>query len=111
MIERDTERDDQAAELRKLFDEVQGANDLQAEKNQDSTEENDSVPVSEPTREIDILNLPPRKEVHSNTKKRTSFKISRPLVRLSTVIIVLAIIIFVAYYLWGAELIQPPLHE
>lgn len=108
MSEKNTERDDQATELRKLFNEVQGkdTNDLQMEKSTNNTFENVSVALSEPTRTIDILNLPPRKEVHDNKKRRTRLKVSRPFARLSIVIILLIVVTFAVYYLWSEELIQ-----
>lgn len=112
MSEKDIERDDQAAELRKLVNEVEGkeTTDLHTEKKLNSADENDPVALNEPTREIDILNLPPRKEIHSNTLRRTRVKVSRPFARFGMVIIVLAIIIFVVYYLWSEELFQFPFH-
>lgn len=110
MSKKNTERDDQATELRKLFNEVQGngTNDLQTDKKTELTE-NGSVVLNESARDIDILNLPPRKEVHSNKKKRTRVKVNRPFARLSAVIIILIIIVIAVYYLWSAELIELPL--
>ena len=100
-MENDTEQhDDQAAELRKLLDEVQqGERDIQ---------EGGKIPQpdeqTEQERAIDILNLPPRKEVHGNKKKNTHIKISVPLLRLLAVIVILLIIVIGAYYIYGEEI-------
>lgn len=53
--------------------------------------------------EIDVLNLPPRKEVHTKNK-RPKIKLSRPLLRfLFTVIIVIAGL-GTAIYVWQDEI-------
>src|SRR5690625_4764243 len=54
---------------------------------------------------MDIMNLPPRKEIHSNHKKRIHVKLSRPLFRFLSVIIILLVIIYGAYFIWGNELL------
>lgn len=91
--------DDQEMELRKLLDEVQ-----QSETDIPSPENNENKEVPEEKRDVDILDLPPRKEVHSHNKKRTRFKISSALVRLFTVIIILVLLLAGTFYLWGEGL-------
>ncbi|MEC5422435.1 hypothetical protein QGM71_02880 [Virgibacillus sp. C22-A2] len=99
MSQKATERDDQAEELRKLLSEVQ-----QGEKGRPSQQANlDDEVVYE--REIDILELPPRKEVHGTKKKRTQIKLSRPLLRFLIVIILLLLVLTGVYYLWADEII------
>ena len=64
---------DQANELRNLFREIE-----------------ESIPDHYPVREkeeIDVLNLPPRKEVHSQNK-RFKFKVSKASIRLTLLILI-----------------------
>lgn len=93
-----TEHGDQADELRKLLIEVQQNDDLPTEQKSTTTEQANH-------REIDILNLPPRKEVHSG-KKRTKLKISKPFKRLLVVMILLILLLAGAIYIWGAEWLE-----
>lgn len=91
--------EDQAAELKKIFEEV--------EQNEVS-EENEWLEVDAPlqeVREIDILNLPPRKDVHNEDTKRARLNLGKPFIRLISVIITLMVIIAGSYYLWGEELL------
>lgn len=55
-------------------------------------------------RQIDILNLPPRNEVHKQ-KKRTKISVSAALARFLFVILIFLVLIIGSYYLWGDELI------
>lgn len=91
MNDKNTERDDQATELRNLLNEVQrnDTNDLEVKDNgeQPSATSNYTETSFGSSRDVDILNLPPRKEIHDNKKNRTRVKASRPLVRFSTVIV------------------------
>ncbi|ASK63315.1 hypothetical protein CFK37_14700 [Virgibacillus phasianinus] len=114
MTEKNTAEEEQANDLHKLFNEIQGNEN---ENNRSSDAENNGEPKkteptdrinknSEFTRDIDILNLPPRKEVHGNRKNHTRIKISKPFVRFSVVIILLILVFLVVYYFWQEELIQ-----
>lgn len=71
---------DQANELREIMDDKEEPKDKLKEQSKDSFEE------------IDILNLPPRKEVHKNSGK-SHFRFSKPLIRFLSVILVLIAII------------------
>lgn len=92
--------DEQATDLQKLIEEVHQNANIQHEAPGESTSEE-----SNQIRKIDILNLPPRKKIHSNQKKRLHIKLSRPLFRLLSVIIILLVIIYGAFFIWGNELI------
>ncbi|MBP2077832.1 sulfite exporter TauE/SafE family protein [Oceanobacillus polygoni] len=88
---------DQADELRNLFQEIEEGQAIEPPlKSTDSEQE------SEAKRDIDILNLPPRKEIHSKDS-RTSLKLSGPLIRLLFVIFILILGLAGAYYIWGNE--------
>ncbi|MFD1039503.1 hypothetical protein ACFQ3N_14025 [Virgibacillus byunsanensis] len=100
MSNQSKKRDDQANELRKLLNEVQQSETTQEKKS--SSYIADSVP----TREVDILNLPTRKEVHNEKGKRTKIKVSRPYLRLYVVIILILSIVAIAYYLWEEEIVS-----
>lgn len=90
------ERENQAEDLRKLV------YDLESGK-----EENEQSEGTEPDeREIDILNLPPRKEVHGNKQNRVRLKMSTSFKRFLLVIFVLVVVLGGIYYFYGAELLQ-----
>lgn len=89
----------QATDLQKLIDEVQQSEKIQKKQQVSLSQEPDQI------RKMDILNLPPRKEIHSNHKKRIHVKLSRPLFRFLSVIIILLVIIYGAYFIWGNDLL------
>ncbi|WP_188453831.1 hypothetical protein [Virgibacillus oceani] len=92
------EIEDQAAELRKLVDEVQQKDVKDSEVNIGG--------IMDGEREVDILNLPPRKEVHSKKNTRTHLKMSRPFLRLVFVIVIILAVLFGIYYVWGDEIVN-----
>lgn len=91
--------ENQAIQLKKMFDEVQASGSNQ------TSETNDPVGNTDQFVKIDVLNLPPRKDVHTNHKRRTRVKIGQPFIRFFVVIILFIISVAGAYYLWGEELI------
>lgn len=99
MSERTNENNDQAEQLKQIFDELQ-QNAVKSDElsNDEQYEEDYTIP------KIDVLNLPPRKEVHSN-HGRARLSISRPFLRFLFVILLIVLVIFGAYYIWGEELI------
>ncbi len=99
MNEKTNERSDQAEQLKQIFDELQ-QNETKSDglSNDEQYKDDYSIP------KIDVLNLPPRKEVHSKNV-RTRISISRPFLRLLSVIILIVVISFGAYFIWGEELI------
>ncbi|PAV29522.1 hypothetical protein CIL05_11700 [Virgibacillus profundi] len=99
------QHENQATELRKLLDEVQQG-EKEVQEQQITEAEAESEAEMEQVRDIDILNLPPRKEVHGKMLKRTHIKISIPLLRLLFVIILLLGIGVGAYYFYGEEMID-----
>lgn len=88
------EKSDQNEDLLTLINEV----DQQGKTANQEDDEHD--------RDIDILNLPPRKEVHSINKSRTHFKISRPMLRLVLITLVIIIIVASVVYLMETEHLQ-----
>ena len=91
-VERDK---DQENELRQLLDEV--------EQGEEMIEE--SIELIEETasrREIDVLKLPPRKEIHTN--KRAKMKVSKPFLRLLFISLFVIAILIGAFFLWEGEL-------
>ncbi|MBD1222639.1 hypothetical protein [Virgibacillus halodenitrificans] len=80
---------DQAAELRKLVTDDEKSIDIAEEGNIEDDE----------TTKIDLLNLPPRKQVHT-TKKSTKVKVSSAFIRFIIVFLALTFLVLIAYYLW-----------
>ncbi|RDW22024.1 hypothetical protein [Oceanobacillus chungangensis] len=83
-------RKDQAEDLRYLVEEIEDNKEM----------ENDTSAILEEAtekREIDILNLPPRRDVHI-TNNRTRLRISKPFFRITIVVIILILILIVSYY-------------
>src|SRR5690625_6994309 len=100
MSEKTNEHNDQAEQLKQIFEELQ----------EHAITPDDSLNIEQHTEaysppKIDVLNLPPRKEVHSN-HGRTRIKISGQFLRLLTVILLMIVVIFGAYYTWGEEVIN-----
>lgn len=81
---------DQAEELRSILNEV---NQQQIEENLAQPENNQSNFDADSFHDISVLNLPPRKEVHGDKKKRTHFKITKPFIRLAIVVLLLAVLV------------------
>ncbi|WP_099158390.1 hypothetical protein [Virgibacillus ndiopensis] len=104
MSNKTKELEDQASELRKLVNEVQQEELVESTETNDFTEENEIK--TEETREVDILNLPPRKEVHSKNNTRAHVKMSKPFMRLVLVIVIILAVLFGLYYVWGEELLN-----
>lgn len=53
---------------------------------------------------IDILDLPPRTEVHKSNTRKLKVKIKSPIVRFIFVLLLISVIIFLAYYYLGDDL-------
>ena len=91
------ERDiDQANELRQLLNEVE-------QGEQTNKVDNEIIEETVSRREIDILKLPPRKEIHTQNK-RAKLKVSKPFLRLLFISLFVIAILIGAFYLWEGEL-------
>lgn len=53
---------------------------------------------------IDVLNLPPRTDVHKSKSTRMKIKIKSPVARFIFVLLIISVIIFLAYYYLGDDL-------
>ncbi|MFA1820683.1 hypothetical protein ACDX78_10950 [Virgibacillus oceani] len=91
---------DQAEELRRLVYDVQSNQGENAEYIQHDKH------LKTEKREIDILNLPPRKEVHAKKQHRVRLKTSNSFKRFLLVIIILIIVLGSIFYFFNEELIQ-----
>lgn len=90
--------EEQTDELKELVDQVEKREDSsQTTKTSYLNEETAEIAA---TKEIDILNLPPRNEVHRNKSKHIHIKISAPLIRLLTVILIILVVLGGLYYGW-----------
>lgn len=96
-MSKDNQLNDQATQLRQM---VQGVSET--DNNTDEQERDDN----ELEMDTDILNLPPRKEVHRHKKQSTRIKIGHPLQRLLFIIFLLVLIIVGAYFFIGDELLS-----
>lgn len=92
--------DDQANELRMLFNEVEQGN----ENRDETVDEHEMIDDNAKLRTIDVLNLPPRKEIHMNNK-RTKLRLSRPFIRFVFISLLVIAILIGALYLWDGELV------
>src|SRR5690625_6635162 len=75
-------------DLKTLLDEVSKVENKETNEKVEEPEE----PV------IDILNLPPRTDVHKSNTKSIKLKFKSPIVRFITVLLIIAIIVFLEYY-------------
>lgn len=90
------EKEDQAAKLQQLFLEV---------NNQEPEEEKKKI-TEEDLIEIDVLNLPPRSEVHQATNVRFHIDFRRPIWSFITTIVLLIIIGCIIYLLFGEQIME-----
>lgn len=100
MSDNPNKESDQAKELRKLLSEVE--NPVTSD-NKAPEEEISNTPDN--TQTIDVLNLPPRREVHGGKSGRMKIKI-KPYIRLIIVVILIIILFAGGFYLWGDELLN-----
>ncbi|MBU5265389.1 hypothetical protein [Virgibacillus proomii] len=94
MNEEKHNQNDQAKELRNV---VVTDDDKQNESRELKSDQ-------EIDRDTDILNLPPRSEVHNIKGRPTRIKLSVPFRRLAFIILVLLAILIMAYFFLGDEL-------
>ncbi|GAA0599696.1 hypothetical protein GCM10009001_15020 [Virgibacillus siamensis] len=93
--------EDNGTELKRLFDEVQ------SEASINKPSETDETPYPPKTeRQIDVLNLPPRTEVHSGKKDHARIKINHAMLRFIFVIIILVLVLGGSFFLWGEEILK-----
>lgn len=91
-----TTNQDITKQLQQLLTEVQ---------HNGNREQSKEAPIKrERVHKIDVLNLPPRKEVHSKIKLRTRIRFGKATVRLLVVIIILIALTISAYVYWGNDL-------
>ncbi|WP_042145725.1 hypothetical protein [Paucisalibacillus sp. EB02] len=95
------ESNDQAKELRELLQEVN--NNSVEEKNQSLDDQHNYLDetvnlITSEDKTLNVLNLPPRKVVHSQKKNRTHVKISKPFIRLAIVVILLLTVIGLLFF-------------
>ena len=89
--------ENQADELKKIFQEVEQHENKIQEPVEEQTDE-------EPRPKIDVLNLPPRKEVHRTQSKGFRIKFSKPFGRLLFAIIILLTIVIIILYFWQDDI-------
>lgn len=82
------QKDDQAAKLQQLFLEL---------NNQESKEKKEKI-TEEEMIEVDVLNLPPRSEVHQQTNLRLHMDVRRPVWRFVFVIFIIVVIGTIVYF-------------
>lgn len=91
-------------ELKKLVEEITDGGDTSANKTGPDEQTDKKQMVHSQTREMDILNLPPRKEVHGKTNQRIRWQVSGPLVRMLLVIVIIIAVLAGLYYVGGGNI-------
>lgn len=89
------QEDNQALKLQQLFEEV---NNQQPEETKESTRETELI-------EIDVLNLPPRSEVHKKSKISWRLNFKRPFWRFLLVLLILIGVVIGVYIMFGEQII------
>lgn len=89
--------DHQAKKLQQLFAEVN--NQELAGKKTKAIEEENFV-------EVDVLQLPPRSEVHQKSRWSPTIYWRSPLFRFSLVVVILVALILVAYLMYGDDMMH-----
>ena len=90
--------DNQALKLQQLFSEV---NNQDLDKAEEQKEHKEQTLI-----EIDVLNLPPRSEVHQKTSVRFQMDIRSPIWRFLLVILFILGGIGIVYYFFGDQMIM-----
>ncbi|MEI3604711.1 hypothetical protein SPD48_03315 [Pseudogracilibacillus sp. SE30717A] len=90
--------ENQAEKLQQLFAEVTNQ-PIDQQESKDEETSNDYI-------EVDVLNLPPRSEVHTKPKQKVNVSFNSPLMRLFSVLILLIIIVTLIYFVAGEKLIH-----
>ncbi|SDJ66877.1 hypothetical protein [Sediminibacillus albus] len=88
---------DQAQQLRSAMDK---------EESKSFSLENQLEHHPDPEEEVNVLNLPPRKQVHHQKKTGMKWKISIPLIRFLLILFLLIIGLVLAVHFWGDELLR-----
>ncbi|QDP40492.1 LysM peptidoglycan-binding domain-containing protein [Radiobacillus deserti] len=78
---------------------------LRSRMNGSENEPPPSLPSQE-DKEVNILELPPRSQVHSNTKSKVKWKISFPLVRFLVLLFLIITVLILTYRIWGEDFLQ-----
>ncbi|WP_017472218.1 hypothetical protein [Amphibacillus jilinensis] len=68
-----------------------------------ATEEQEDVHDQE---DIDVLNLPPRSEVHDEKSSRVKWKVSYALIRLFAILFIIIVVLILTFNYWGSYFIQ-----
>jgi hypothetical protein len=101
MEENRRKNDEQERELQALLVELQENADSSTVSVTD-TEQEEKWNERKAVTEINVLNLPPRKEVHGQKKKRAHIKLSKPFIRLAIVIVLVIIVLGILFFLNGS---------
>lgn len=94
----DEQKDNQAKKLQQLFAEVNN------QGNMEETEEPKSKSAPEFV-EVDVLQLPPRSEIHQSSKWSIHVNIKSPGIRFSIIVCVLLAILCILYFFIGDNII------
>lgn len=85
--------DNQAKKLHQLFEEV---------VNEQPKHEN-IIEEKQDFIEVDVLNLPPRSEVHLAPKRKFTLNLKHPVMRFIFVLIILVLLISIVYFVFGDQ--------
>ncbi len=92
------QEDNQAEKLQQLFAEVTNQ-PIDNHENKEEEIDNDFI-------EVDVLNLPPRSEVHKKAKQKLDIRLGSPFIRLLSVLILLMIVIILIYFIAGEQILH-----
>lgn len=93
----DHQKKDQAEKLQQLFAEV---------NNQEQDDETKETLTNEKEFiEVDVLQLPPRSEVHQTSKWKLRINFRSPWLRFTSTLVLLAVVLFCLYYFLGDYLL------
>jgi hypothetical protein len=101
-MEENRRKDEQERELQALLVELQeNADGSTVSVTDTEQEEKWNERKADTENEINVLNLPPRKEVHGQKKKRAHIKLRKPFIRLAIVIVLVIIVVGILFFLNG----------
>ncbi|MFB1050466.1 hypothetical protein [Paraliobacillus sp. JSM ZJ581] len=87
--------------------EDQAANLREHMKHKDPIDQNEEIEH----KEIDVLDLPPRSEIHQGKSKKTRWKINLIFLRFLFLLFIIVIILVITYQYWGKDLLDKAVQE
>lgn len=99
------EKDDQASLLRQQIEAVQNHNSTESAEIEHKTTDTDK------DWQVNVLDLPPRSEIHAEKEAKVKLKISFALIRLVVILFLIIVGFILTYHFWGDQFLHSAEHN